>query len=199
MEVVTITPEERISTAMFPKLYRLHLNDLPELSTFCNLVENSIELHSFAELWLENCPEMHTFVSKSPHADVPTSIEEYMNFVENLHSHIKPLFDEKVPFPKVEQLALELNWIVEEMLHGKFSEYSYNLKVLELISANKESAICPYCFLYTLPNLERVNVYSAFFEEIFICEALDCKEKHLEAPSKLIQMELFDLKDSLHL
>ncbi|KAL5800228.1 hypothetical protein ACOSQ4_033112 [Xanthoceras sorbifolium] len=111
----------------------------------------------------------------------------------------KLLFIFQVPISKVEQLALEWNWIVKEMLHGKFSEYSCNLKVLELISASKQNAICPCCFLYTLPNLERLDVYASFFEEIFICKGLDCKEKHLEAPSKLNYVRLIALEDSLHL
>ncbi|KAL5844625.1 hypothetical protein ACOSQ4_010583 [Xanthoceras sorbifolium] len=360
MEVVTITAGGSISNTLFPKLYRLHLKHLPELTTFCNFIGNSIELPSLARLWLENCPKMHTFVSK----------EEQTNSEDNLLSHVQPLFDEKVrfpdlkflkidkmenmrkiwhhqltldsfskidfvevsdchnlmnvfpsnmlgrlqkleelwvlrcnsleeifeefkisscvveeivakeeavprfvfpqltslqlsdlpslrsfypgsyisewpklkmlrmwrcnkvkiltsqflslqktpgegqlensiqgplfivdkvPFPKVEQLALEWNWIVKEMLHGKFSEYSCNLKVLELISASKQNAICPCCFLYTLPNLERLDVYASFFEEIFICEGLDCEEKHLEAPSKLNYLRLIALEDSLHL
>ena len=98
-------------------------------------------------------------------------------------------------FPKVEQLTLEWDLIVKEILHGKFSEYSCNLKFLELISASKLSGICICCFLYTLPNLENLDVCSGFGEEIFICEGLDCKVKHVEAPSKLNYLRLYDMKD----
>ncbi|KAL5741057.1 hypothetical protein ACOSQ2_030237 [Xanthoceras sorbifolium] len=370
MEVVTITAGERISSTLFPKLYRLHVKHLPKLTSFCKFAGSSFELPSLARLWIENCPKMLTFVSNYPHSDMPASMEEYMNVEENLHSHVQPFFDEKVqvrdlkslridkmdnmkqiwhyqlatnsfskmdslklydchnlvnvfpsnmlgrlqkleelsvgrcnsleeiigelkissctveeiigkeedickivfsqltwlelthlpsikrfypglyisewpklkklrmwvcnkvkiltseflslqeiheesqleksiqeplfiidkvPFPKVEQLALEWNWIVEEILHEKFSKYSYNLKVLELMRTNRQSAICPCCFLCTLPNLEKLDVYDGFFEEIFICDGHDCKEKHVEGLSKLNYLRLGELEDSLHL
>ena len=87
---------------------------------------------------------------------------------------------------------------MKEILHGNFSNYSCNLKVVQLIRASKQSGICPCCFLCTLTNLERLDVYYGFFEEIFICEELDCKKKHADPPSKLCQLKLFDLADSLH-
>ncbi|TXG53573.1 hypothetical protein EZV62_018829 [Acer yangbiense] len=62
MEAVIITNGERISNNLFPKLYRLHLKHLSELTSFCNFARYSIVLPSLAELRLENCPKMHTFV-----------------------------------------------------------------------------------------------------------------------------------------
>ncbi|KAH7553382.1 hypothetical protein JRO89_XS12G0005500 [Xanthoceras sorbifolium] len=176
MEVVTITAGERINSPLFPKLYRLHVKHLPKLTSFCKFAGSSFELPSLARLWIDNCPKMLTFVSNYPHSDMPASMEEYMNAEENLHSHIQPFFDEKVLFPKVEQLALEWNWVVEEMLQGQLSKYSYNLKVLELIRANKQSAICPCCFLYTLPNLERLAVGFGGMENLTLSEFPHLKE-----------------------
>ena len=99
MEVVTITAGERMSNTMFTKLHRLHLKHLPELTTFCNFAGKLIELTSLAELWLENCPKMHAFVSNSPRADMPEAKEEQMNSEKNLqYSHTQPFFDEKVLF-----------------------------------------------------------------------------------------------------
>ncbi|TXG73906.1 hypothetical protein EZV62_002485 [Acer yangbiense] len=101
-----------------------------------------------------------------------------------------------VVFPEVEQLTLKWDLIVKEILHGKFSEYSCNLKVLGLISVSKQSDICPCCLLYTLPNLERLDVWFCFFEEIFKCEGLDCKVEHVEAAGKLNYLTLTGMKDS---
>ncbi|KAK4834594.1 hypothetical protein QYF36_025280 [Acer negundo] len=344
MERVITIDGESISSTLFPKLYQLDLKHLSELTSFCSFAGNSIELPTLADLWLENCPKMHTFVSNSPSADMPASKEEPMSSDENLQSQTQPLFDEKVQlpnlkflriykmdnlrkmwhhqlvsasfskidyfeilhcnnlqnvfpltmfgrlqnlgelivvncnslekifeevmmeeivakedvprlvfpqlirlqladlpslksfypglyilewpklkmlrmwrcnkveiltseflsiqrshgesqlekaireplfivdkaaFPKLEQLALEWNWIVKEMLRRNFTEYSCNLKFLELLNATKQSAICPSCFLYTLSNLERLEVSHGSFEEIFIFEGLDCKEKQV--------------------
>ncbi|KAL5853450.1 hypothetical protein ACOSQ3_008568 [Xanthoceras sorbifolium] len=86
----------RISNTLFPRLYWLHLNHLPEFTTFCKFAGNSIELPSLARLFIKNCPKMHTFVSNSPHADMPPTMEEQMNLEENLYTGIQPFFDEKM-------------------------------------------------------------------------------------------------------
>ncbi|KAH7574292.1 hypothetical protein JRO89_XS03G0277700 [Xanthoceras sorbifolium] len=96
MEVVIITTRVRISNTLFPRLYWLHLNHLPEFTTFCKFAGNSIELPSLARLFIKNCPKMHTFVSNSPHADMPPTMEEQMNLEENLYTGIQPFFDEKL-------------------------------------------------------------------------------------------------------
>ncbi|KAL5743198.1 hypothetical protein ACOSP7_029930 [Xanthoceras sorbifolium] len=372
IEVVISIAGEIISNTLFPKLYKLHLKPLPELTIFCNFAGNSIEWPSLAQLWIENCPKMHTFVSNSPPIDMPASKEDQMNSEENLHSHIQPLFDEKVrlpnlkyldiskmdsvrrilhhqhdpnsfwklddivvmdcynllnifpsnmlgklqkldrlvvsncqslemifeepkissgmvekyvaeedveavprlvfpqltflkladlprlrifyrrlyisewpmlktlrmwrcgkverltsefqslqeihgdtshensiqqplflvdkvAFPNLEVLSLEWNCIVKEMLNGKFSWYSCKIKNLQLINARKETAICPCFLLYTLPNLERLNVTNGVLGEMFMCEELGCKEKYGEAPIKLNNLILGGLNDSLNL
>ncbi|KAK2640374.1 hypothetical protein Ddye_028169 [Dipteronia dyeriana] len=178
---------------VFPKLNTLQLTDLPRLKSFYPGLFIS-EWPAVKILEIYRCDKMEMLTSKFPsiHKSHGKSKLE-----EDTIQH--PLFFvDKFAFPKVEQLALEWNWIVEEMLHGTFSEYSCNLKFIELINFSKQSGICPSCFLYTLPNLERLDVYYGFFEELFVCEGLDCKEKHVETPSKLSRLNLFYLKGSLN-
>ncbi|TXG70650.1 hypothetical protein EZV62_005585 [Acer yangbiense] len=80
MERVIITEgAERTCITQFSKLHELHLIHLPELTSFCNIVGNLIELPSLAHLWIANCPKMHKFVSNSPCVDIPTSKDEQMN------------------------------------------------------------------------------------------------------------------------
>ncbi|KAL5786287.1 hypothetical protein ACOSQ2_008679 [Xanthoceras sorbifolium] len=52
----------RISNTLFPRLYWLHLNHLPEFTTFCKFAGNSIELPSLARLFIKNCPKMHIYI-----------------------------------------------------------------------------------------------------------------------------------------
>ena len=93
MERVIITEgAERTCITQFSKLRELNLKHLPELTSFCNIVGNLIELPSLANLLIENCPKMHKFVSNSPCADMPASKEEQMNCQYDIH----PLFGETV-------------------------------------------------------------------------------------------------------
>ncbi|KAL5850516.1 hypothetical protein ACOSQ4_008529 [Xanthoceras sorbifolium] len=200
MEVVIITTRVRISNTLFPRLYRLHLNHLPEFATFCKFAGNSIELPSLARLFIKNCPKMHTFVSNSPHADMPPTMEEQMNLEENLYTGIQPFFDEKVPLTNLESLGLDWKWFEKERLHEKLPEFSCKLKFLTFKGFHKRTDICVYCFLHKLPNLEKLQVAGGFFKEVFLCEGLGCDENHVEAPSyKLSHLLLFDLFDSLNL
>ncbi|KAK0584180.1 hypothetical protein LWI29_008656 [Acer saccharum] len=105
------------------------------------------------------------------------------------------VFDQ-VAFPNLEDLSLDWNRIMKEMFNQTFSEYSRKLKILRVRIASMITAICPCCFLYTLPNLEEFYVYDGVFKKIFICEELGCKEQHVEAPGKLRHLWLRNLKDS---
>ncbi|KAL5743204.1 hypothetical protein ACOSP7_029936 [Xanthoceras sorbifolium] len=108
-----IVTEELISTSPFPKLNQLKLQNLPELTRFCNFNGNSIELPSLSELEIQNCPKMQTFVSSSLFADMPAIKEPEevkTRNEENLHS----FFDEKVAFPCLKELILRE---LPELLH----------------------------------------------------------------------------------
>ncbi|KAL5807586.1 hypothetical protein ACOSQ4_030319 [Xanthoceras sorbifolium] len=187
LEAIIFTEEETMRNTLFPNLNELKLMDLPELMNFYYFAENAIELPSLATLWIENCPNMQTFISNFTSTDMSTSKD------------IQPLFDEKDAFPNLEELSLEWNCIVKEILNGKFSWYSCKIKDLRLNYASKETAICPCFLLYTLPNLEQLGVYNGVLEEMFMCEGLGCEEKYGEAPIKLNSLILSGLNDSLNL
>ena len=77
---------------VFPKLYELELIDLPKLKRFCNFTWNIIELLSLSSLWIENCPNMETFISNS----TSINLAENMEPQEMTSADVQPLFDEKV-------------------------------------------------------------------------------------------------------
>ncbi|KAK4849914.1 hypothetical protein QYF36_002045 [Acer negundo] len=164
-EIVANEAIEAVPRFVFSQLKRLELWNLPGLRSFYQGLY-ILELPKLKTLKMWGCNKVEILTSEL--------LSHGGSQLEN--SIRKPLFNvDKVAFPQVEQLTLEWILIVKEILHGKFSEFSCNLKVLELRNVSKKSAICPCCFLYTLPNLERLDVFSGFGEEIFICEGLDCK------------------------
>ncbi|TXG73920.1 hypothetical protein EZV62_002499 [Acer yangbiense] len=189
-EVVANEDMEAVLRFVFPQLKLLDLWKLPSLRSFYQGLY-ILEWPKLKKLEMWRCNKVEMLTSEF------LSFQKSHGESQPENSIQKPLFIvDKVAFPQVEQLTLEWNWIVKEILHGKFTEYSSNLEVLELRNVSKQSAICPCCLLYTLPNLERLHVYCDFFEEIFICEELDCKIKHVEAPSKLNYLMLAELEDS---
>ncbi|TXG49631.1 hypothetical protein EZV62_025506 [Acer yangbiense] len=227
-EIIAMEEEqvEAVPRFVFPQLLSLELGELSRLKSFypgfyisewpvlkklevwgCDKVELlASEFSSLQEIHGENPNEN----SIQPplflvHKAAFPNLEELAYFILLniapclVATPIELSFIFQAAFPNLEELALDWNCIVKELLNGKFLEYLCKLKALELIDASKETAICPCCFLYTLPNLEKLDVTYGFLEEIFVCEGLGCKEKHIEATSKLRQLKLFDLKDSLHL
>ncbi|KAK2641305.1 hypothetical protein Ddye_023068 [Dipteronia dyeriana] len=93
----------------------------------------------------------------------------------------------------MEELTLDWKCIVKENLHGKFSDYSCKLKSLMFVNYCMGTTICPCHFLYTLPSLEKLEVYNGCFKEIFFCGQIDCKEK--QTPSKLSYLKLYKVFD----
>ncbi|TXG59187.1 hypothetical protein EZV62_017016 [Acer yangbiense] len=72
LEAIIVIEEEKMMNTLFPNLHTPKLIDLPKLSSFCNFVGNAIELPSLATLWIENCPNMETFISNFTGADTST-------------------------------------------------------------------------------------------------------------------------------
>ncbi|KAK3206079.1 hypothetical protein Dsin_020125 [Dipteronia sinensis] len=105
----------------------------------------------------------------------------------------------QVPLTNLERLWLDWKWIEKEALQAKLPEYSCKLKALTFNGFRKGADICVFCFLNKLPNLENLQVTEGFFKEVFLSEGLGCEEEHVETPSKLRYLRLFDMYDSLHL
>ncbi|TXG73918.1 hypothetical protein EZV62_002497 [Acer yangbiense] len=154
-EIVAKEDLEAVPRFAFPQLQWLQLVDLPSLRSFYSGVYIS-EWPKLKKLKMWGCNKVEILTSEFLNLQKSHGKSQLENSIQ------EPLFIvDKVAFPEVEILTLEWNWIVKEILHGKFLEYSCNLKVLQLLSAR-----------------------------------VDCKEKHVEAPSKLNYLSLVGMKDS---
>ncbi|KAL5809771.1 hypothetical protein ACOSQ3_030462 [Xanthoceras sorbifolium] len=200
MEVVTITAGERISSTLFPKLYRLHVKHLPKLTSFCKFAGSSFELPSLARLWIENCPKMLTFVSNYPHSDMPASMEEYMNVEENLHSHVQPFFDEKVQLPNLKVLQLyKMEKLRKTWHHQLVSDSFCKLEFFELYKCHNVLNVFPSNMLGRLQKLEELWLNNcSSLDEIFELQASSCEKTQAITATQLRKLGLYNLPKLKH-
>ncbi|KAH7553365.1 hypothetical protein JRO89_XS12G0002600 [Xanthoceras sorbifolium] len=169
----------------------LWIASCPNMETFiCNSTNVDVPAK------MESLEEMKSESEENLHTDIPLFDKKvrlpalkllHVEQMDNLKTiwHNKQLigFDSckleclgVVAFPNLEELSLDWNCIVKEIQNGKFVEYSCKLKVFEVLHATKGNAICPSCFLFTLPVLEKLDVIHGFFEDIFRCEGSGSKD-----------------------
>ncbi|XP_065852361.1 uncharacterized protein [Euphorbia lathyris] len=160
---------------LFPKLDVLKLKHLPKLERFCS--GNLIECPLLNVLRVESCPYLQTFVSSSIQTDVG----------------VTALFDEKVSFPKLEELQifhmhrLGMIWKNEFLAAGSFEK----LKVLKVEHAKELLQLFPSNMLIRgLRNLEDVVVKNCdLIEQVFDMEEVMQVKETLVLPLRILNMQ----------
>ncbi|XP_044467302.1 disease resistance protein At4g27190-like [Mangifera indica] len=153
--------EEKTIDVSFPKLLHMKLELLPELTSFG--IGNLIEFPLLKELHIERCSNLTTFFSKSFY---PNTMREEVNS-DNYFIDMIPLFDEKVAFPRLEEMVLlqlnnvQLIWHNEKLHAESFCK----LKVVSVESCEKLLAIVPsntgrHLTFHKLERLDVVNCWS---------------------------------------
>ncbi|GKV02457.1 hypothetical protein SLEP1_g14892 [Rubroshorea leprosula] len=105
----------------------------------------------------------------------------------------------KATFPSLERLAVKWNDNIKIQCGHNPEEYFGKLKVLHLLGFPKQSAFLLPFFFHSLPNLEKLLVKDAFFDEIFQCEEVTCEEKPVCGRTPLSTLRLSKLHELTHL
>ncbi|KAJ6359720.1 hypothetical protein OIU77_003847 [Salix suchowensis] len=179
--------EENVRGMMLPKLQFLKLKGLPNLKRFCT--GHLIQCCFLQELWIEDCPALKTFISKSLSTDAVSN-----NQFEETNS---TLFDEKVAFSNIEKLHIVGMDNLNMIWHTEFHSDSFcKLKVLKVKQGNKLLNIFPPNMLRRFQNLEHLEVdYCASLEEVFDLRSLMSeKESHVVTAFKLKNMYVWNLQ-----
>lgn len=92
---------------------------------------------------------------------------------------------------------MELNWkcLANEMLYGRFLEYSHKLNSLQLRGPYTENPICPSCFFSRLSNIISLAIFEGYLKELLLHDGFVCMGEHSELPSKLSSLQLGGLTD----
>ncbi|KAH9686954.1 Disease resistance protein [Citrus sinensis] len=157
-----LSPKEEHIGPLFPRLFSLRLIDLPKLKRFCNFTGNIIELPELENLTIENCPDMETFISNSVvHVTTDNKEPKKLTSEENflLAHQVQPLFDEKVAFPKLEELELSR---LPNVLHlwkenAESNKVFAKLKSLEILECHGLINVLTLSTSESLVNLERMK------------------------------------------
>ncbi|GKV45636.1 hypothetical protein SLEP1_g52698 [Rubroshorea leprosula] len=105
----------------------------------------------------------------------------------------------KATFPSLERLAVKWNDNIKIQCGHHPEGYFGKLKVLHLLGFPKQSDFLPPFFFHSLPNLEKLLVKDAFFDEIFQCEEVIGEEKPACGRTPLRTLRLSKLHELTHL
>ncbi|GKV33285.1 hypothetical protein SLEP1_g41812 [Rubroshorea leprosula] len=109
------------------------------------------------------------------------------------------LWISKATFPSLERLVVKWNDNMKIQCGHHPEEYFGKLKVLHLVGFPKQSAFLPPFFFHCLPNLKKLLVEDAFFDEIFQCEEVTGEEKPVCGHTPLRNLRLSKLHELTHL
>ncbi|GLU24633.1 hypothetical protein SLE2022_406350 [Rubroshorea leprosula] len=105
----------------------------------------------------------------------------------------------KATFPSLERLVVKWNDNIKIQCGHHPEGYFGKLKVLHLLGFPKQSAFLLPFFFHSLPNLEKLLVKDAFFDEIFQCEEVIGEEKPVCGRTPLRTLRLSKLHELTHL
>ncbi|EOY09926.1 Phosphoprotein phosphatase isoform 2, partial [Theobroma cacao] len=113
-------------------------------------------------------------------------------------SNQQPLFwVDEITFPILEELRLKQNDTVKGTWHSQVlsTKCFKKLKVLELMCIPEKSTVLSYCFIQSLPNLEKLVLSDASFCQIFQSEELRDEERHALRLTRLSELRLSKLPE----
>ncbi|EOY09934.1 Phosphoprotein phosphatase [Theobroma cacao] len=180
---------------VFPKMTYLRLDKLPKLKSFYSKTHVT-EWPSLKKMEVIECHKVEIFASKYPYfeeTDAASQVEI---------SNQQPLFQvNEITFPILEELSLKQDDIVKGTWHGQVlsTKCFRKLKVLQLISIPEKSTALPYCFIQSLPNLEKLVLSDVSFCQIFWSEELSDEERHASSLTRLSELRLSKLPELTNL
>ncbi|MBA0673248.1 hypothetical protein Goklo_029612 [Gossypium klotzschianum] len=184
---------------VFPSLKRLQIQN-------CDLLEEIIELQGLiadesqstsaaqsivAETWpslkqmdIIECLKVQIFTPQCPVSQVGISNQQ-------------PLFCvNEDTFPVLEELTLKTNDMVKRICDGQLSLQCFqNLNALNLHCFRKRSTTLPYCFIRSLPKLQKLVINNASISEIVRSEGLIEEERHTSVFYQLKDLRLSQLPE----
>nr|XP_048322793.1 uncharacterized protein LOC107405461 [Ziziphus jujuba var. spinosa] len=173
-----VRTSEKMNKMPFPKLDYLGIKNLGRLTTFSS--EIYIDFPVLTKLFMENCPQFSTFISKSREEKQPS------------------LFNEKVAFPSLQ--SVEIKGLVELKMIWQYrlstADSFSKLKYVKVENCNNLVKIFPSNMQRRLHNLKRLEISDCeMVEEVFEIQTPNVEGTYNVIPSEseLIHLSLVSL------
>ncbi|XP_058007404.1 uncharacterized protein LOC110653611 isoform X2 [Hevea brasiliensis] len=197
--IITKEAEEEIAKdkIMFPSMKSLSLECLPNLSSFYS-ARDFLKCPSLKRIDMVGCPNMELLASKFCEEQDLSMIAEGNE--AGIHNRdfvfsIAASSGGKVAIPSLEELRVEYNTMKDMWSQADFLS---GLKGIELTCFSNDSTLLPSYFFQSLPDLEKLVLSDASFEEIIFHEEIISKETRAGLV-KLKELKLSKLPRLKHL
>ncbi|KAF2294538.1 hypothetical protein GH714_012357 [Hevea brasiliensis] len=192
--IITKEAEEEIAKdkIMFPSMKSISLEFLPNLSSFYS-ARDFLKCPSLKRIDMVGCPNMELLASKfCEEQDLSMIAEGNEAGIHNgtLFFPLQPLLAGSLEELRVEYNTMKDMWSQADFLSG--------LKGIELTCFSNDSTLLPSYFFQSLPDLEKLVLSDASFEEIIFHEEIISKETRAGLV-KLKELKLSKLPRLKHL
>ncbi|KAF2294531.1 hypothetical protein GH714_012278 [Hevea brasiliensis] len=197
--IITKEAEEEIAKdkIMFPSMKSMSLECLPNLSSFYS-ARDFLKCPSLKRIDMVGCPNMELLASKfCEEQDLSMIAEGNEAGIQNgdFVFSIAASSGGKVAIPSLEELRVEYNTMKDMWSQANFLS---GLKGIELTCFSNDSTLLPSYFFQSLPDLEKLVLSDASFEEIIFHEEIISKETRAGLV-KLKELKLSKLPRLKHL
>ncbi|XP_058007400.1 uncharacterized protein LOC110649893 isoform X3 [Hevea brasiliensis] len=175
--IITKEADEEVvkDKIMFPSMKSISLECLPNLSSFYS-ARDFLKCPSLKRIDMVGCPNMELLASKFCEDQDLSMIAEGNE--EGIHNgdfvfSIAASSGGKVAIPSLEELRVEYNTMKDMWSQADFLS---GLKGIELTCFSNDSTLLPSYFFQSLPDLEKLVLSDASFEEIIFHEEIISKE-----------------------
>uniref|UniRef100_A0A2C9VIX9 Disease resistance protein At4g27190-like leucine-rich repeats domain-containing protein n=1 Tax=Manihot esculenta TaxID=3983 RepID=A0A2C9VIX9_MANES len=170
--VIIKEAEEEIGkdNTIFPSMQSIILECLPSLSSFYS-ASDVLKLPSLKGIEIVGCPNMELLASKlCKEMDLSMIAEGNEERIHEGDSNIS--IGGKVIVPSLEELGVEYKTIKNMCSQTSQPDFLCGLKGIELTCISSDSTLSPSHFFESLPNLEKLVLSDASFEDIIFCEEI---------------------------
>ncbi|KAK8277406.1 hypothetical protein V6Z12_D10G266000 [Gossypium hirsutum] len=179
----SIVTETVMTKFVFPELIYLRLCKVPRLKSFYSRMHTT-QWPSLKQMDIIECLKVQIFTPQCPESQVGISNQQ-------------PLFCvNEDTFLVLEELTLKTNDMVKRICDGQLSLQCFqNLNALNLHCFRKRSTTLPYCFIRSLPKLQKLVINNASISEIVRSKGLIEEERHTSVFYHLKDLRLSQLQE----